>query len=150
MYDNFEGIYPYLVSPVNEDGTVREKVLRDLVNHLIDCGVHGLTPLGSTGEFFYLDWAQKKEIVRIVIDETAGRVPIVAGVACSTIREAQFQAKEFEKMGADGILASSTCISRSSRRTSIIISQRSQRRSAARWCSTTTRSSRDSSWRSKR
>ncbi len=104
MYAEFEGIYPYLVSPVNDDGTVREKVLRDLVNHLIDCGVHGLTPLGSTGEFFYLDWEQKKEIVRIVIDETAGRVPVVAGVACSTIREAQFQAQEFEKMGADGIL----------------------------------------------
>ncbi len=104
MFDTFEGIFPYLVSPVNEDGTVREKVLRDLVNHLIDCGVHGLTPLGSTGEFFYLDWEQKREIVRIVVEETAGRVPVVAGVGCSTIREAKYQSKEFEKLGVDGIL----------------------------------------------
>ena len=104
MFDTFEGIFPYLVSPVNEDGTVREKVLRDLVNHLIDCGVHGLTPLGSTGEFFYLDWEQKREIVIIVVEETAGRVPVVAGVGCSTIREAKYQSKEFEKLGVDGIL----------------------------------------------
>ena len=56
----FSGIFPYLVSPVNDDGSVREKVLRDLVEYLISCKVHGLVPLGSTGEFFYLYFEQKK------------------------------------------------------------------------------------------
>lgn len=101
----FEGIFPYLVSPVNEDGSIREKSLRRLVDHLIDCGVHGLTSLGSTGEFFYLDWDQRKEIVSIVLDQTAGRVPVISGVAAASTREGIHQAKELEKMGVDGILA---------------------------------------------
>ena len=81
----FAGIFPYLVSPVDEDGTVREEVLRALVDHLIDFGVHGLVPLGSTGEFFYLDWEQRKRIVEIVLDETAGRVPVIPGVASGSV-----------------------------------------------------------------
>ena len=49
---NFHGIFPYLVSPIDEStGRVRERVVRNLVEHLIACGVHGLSPLGSTGEF---------------------------------------------------------------------------------------------------
>lgn len=105
MDPNFHGIFPYLVSPLNEDGSVREEALRRLVEHLICCGVHGLTPLGSTGEFFYLSWDQKKEIVRIVVDQTAGRVPVVAGVGCSSVWESVRQAKELEQMGVDGILS---------------------------------------------
>ena len=45
----FHGVFPYLVSPVAPDGTVLEGELRRLVDHLIASGVHGLTPLGSTG-----------------------------------------------------------------------------------------------------
>jgi 4-hydroxy-tetrahydrodipicolinate synthase len=101
----FHGVFPYLVSPIGADGEVLEGELRRLVNHLIDCGVHGLTPLGSTGEFAYLDWAQRRRIVEIVVQETAGRVPVVAGVAATTIGEATRQAREFASIGADGILA---------------------------------------------
>lgn len=103
-FTQWKGIFPYLVSPVDENGRVKEQVLRNLVDHLIACGVHGLTPLGSTGEFFYLDWEQRREIVRIVVEETAHRVPVVAGVAASTNRDAVFQAAEFERLGVDGIL----------------------------------------------
>ena len=102
---NFRGVFPYLVSPVNADGTVKEDVLRDLVEHLIKKGVHGLTPLGSTGEFAYLTWHQRKRIVEVVVDATAGRVPVVAGVCHASIAEAVRQAEEFEKLGVDGILA---------------------------------------------
>lgn len=105
MYPELHGIFPYLVSPVNEDGSIREQALRDLTEHLIRSGVHGLTPLGSTGEFFYLTWEQKREIVRIVLDQTAGRVPVVPGVGCASLHESVFQAREFEKMGVDGILS---------------------------------------------
>lgn len=101
----FEGIFPYIVSPVGGDGEILEEPLRRLVSHLIGCGVHGLTPLGSTGEFYYLTWEQKRRIVEIVLDETNGRVPVVAGVTSSNTREACRQAREFEKMGADGILS---------------------------------------------
>lgn len=102
---DFCGVFPYLVSPVDQDGTVREKVLRDLVKDLINKGVHGLTPLGSTGEFAYLTWPQRKRIVEIVVDAARKRVPVVAGVSHAAIAEATRQAREFEQIGVDGILA---------------------------------------------
>lgn len=99
------GVFPYLVSPVDEQGKIKEAVLKDLVNHLIRMGVHGLTPLGSTGEFAYLTWPQRRRIVEVVVEATAKRVPVVAGVAHTSISEAVRQAKEMEKIGVDGILA---------------------------------------------
>lgn len=101
----FCGVFPYLVSPVNPDGSVKESVLRDLVEHLIQKGVHGLTPLGSTGEFSYLAWEQRKKIVEVIVDAAKGRVPVVAGVSHASIVESARQAREFQKIGVDGILA---------------------------------------------
>lgn len=103
--EQFYGVFPYIVSPVNKDGTVRENVLRDLVAHLIESGVHGLTPLGSTGEFAYLTWEIRKKIVEIVVKTTSSKVPVVAGVFHTSSMEAARQAQEFEDMGVDGILA---------------------------------------------
>lgn len=101
---DFHGVFPYLVSPVGADGQVLEGALRRLVDHLVASGVHGLTPLGSTGEFAYLDWAQRRRIVEIVVEQAAGRVPVVAGVAATTTADAIRQAREFAAIGADGIL----------------------------------------------
>ncbi|GKX55939.1 dihydrodipicolinate synthase family protein [Leminorella grimontii] len=102
---NFSGIFPYLVSPVdNQSGKVLERSLRRLVEHLINSGVHGLSPLGSTGEFAYLSTAQREEIVRIVLDQTAGRVPVLAGVAAFSTREAQEQAERYARLGVDGLV----------------------------------------------
>jgi len=99
------GIYPYLVSPVDgATGAVLEKPLRTLVDHLIDQGVQGLSPLGSTGEFAYLDREQKAEIVRIVVDQTAGRVPVVPGVSSFATVDALKQAETCAKLGADAIV----------------------------------------------
>ncbi len=103
--DRFFGVFPYLVSPIAADGTVNRQVLADLVDHLIAAGVHGLTPLGSTGEFAYLDRDQKRDIVATVVEAAAGRVPVVAGVAANTTAEAVRQATEFVGLGVDGILA---------------------------------------------
>jgi 4-hydroxy-tetrahydrodipicolinate synthase len=101
----FHGVFPYLVSPVGEDGRIRDAVLAALVEHLIAAGVHGLTPLGSTGEFAYLDRAQKRRVVEVTLEAAAGRVPVVAGVAATTTAEAIRQAAEFERLGCAGILA---------------------------------------------
>jgi 4-hydroxy-tetrahydrodipicolinate synthase len=76
----FAGIFPYLVTPIDQSGNLKEDVLRDLVNHLISKGVHGLTPLGSTGEGAYFPWETKKRVVDVVIKAAAGRVPVIAGV----------------------------------------------------------------------
>lgn len=101
----FAGVFPYLVSPVDEDGRVADDALARLVDHLIRAGVHGLTPLGSTGEFAYLDWEQRCRIVEVTIAAAAGRVPVVAGVAAHTTADACRQARTFEDLGADGIVA---------------------------------------------
>lgn len=101
----FRGVFPYLVSPIGPDGTVLEAELRRLVDHLVAAGVHGLTPLGSTGEFAYLDAAQRRRIVEVVVDQARGRVPVVAGVAATTTADAERQARDYAAIGADGILA---------------------------------------------
>lgn len=102
---DFHGIFPYLVSPVEPlTGKIKEDVLRQLVSDLIAKGVHGLSPLGSTGEFAYLTQAQREEIVRIVVDETAGRVPVVPGVSAFSTEEAIEQAQRYEVLGVDGIV----------------------------------------------
>ncbi|MEJ2222323.1 MAG: dihydrodipicolinate synthase family protein, partial [Desulfobacterales bacterium] len=101
----FHGVFPYLVSPVHESGEVNADVLARLCDDLIGAGVHGLTPLGSTGEFAYLTWPQRRRIVEVVIAAARGRVPVVAGVASTTIADTVSQAREFEKLGCSGILA---------------------------------------------
>jgi len=101
----FHGVFPYLVSPVHESGEVDADVLARLCDDLIGAGVHGLTPLGSTGEFAYLTWPQRRRVVEVVITAAKGRVPVVAGVASTTIADTVSQAREFEKLGCNGILA---------------------------------------------
>ena len=101
----FHGVFPYLVSPVHETGEVNADVLARLCDDLIEAGVHGLTPLGSTGEFAYLAWPQRRRVVEVVIAAAKGRVPVVAGVASTTIADAASQAREFESLGCSGILA---------------------------------------------
>jgi 4-hydroxy-tetrahydrodipicolinate synthase len=102
---DFHGVFPYLVSPVDPDGTIRRDVLARLCDDLIASGVHGLTPLGSTGEFAYLNNAQRLAVVQTTIEAGGGRVPVVAGVASTSTLDAVAQAKAYQKCGADGILA---------------------------------------------
>ncbi|AYG63756.1 dihydrodipicolinate synthase family protein [Rhizobium jaguaris] len=102
---SYSGVFPYLVSPIDPSGAVMEGVLTDLVDHLIDAGVHGLAPLGSTGEFAYLSQEQRRRVVDTVILANRGRVPVVAGVASTAISDAVAQTEYMVEAGADGILA---------------------------------------------
>ena len=102
---DFHGVFPYLVSPVDASGQIRADVLGRLCDDLIKSGVHGLTPLGSTGEFTYLNNAQRAAVVQTTIEAARGRVPVVAGVASTATADAVAQAKAYQKLGADGILA---------------------------------------------
>jgi 4-hydroxy-tetrahydrodipicolinate synthase len=101
----FHGVFPYLVSPVDRAGQVLTEVLGRLSDDLIAAGVHGLTPLGSTGEFAYLDRDQRASVVRATIEAAAGRVPVIAGVASTSTRDAVEQARCYQGLGASGILA---------------------------------------------
>ena len=102
---DFHGVFPYLVSPIDASGKIREAVLARLCDDLIKSGVHGLNPLGSTGEFAYLDSEQRMAVVRTTIEAARRRVPVVAGVVSTSTADAVAQAKAYQKLGADGILA---------------------------------------------
>src|ERR1700704_5848736 len=102
---DFRGVFPYLVSPVDASGQIRTDVLGRLCDDLIKAGVHGLTPLGSTGEFAYLSREQRTAVVQTTIEAAHRRVPVIAGVASTSTTDAVTQAKAYQKLGADGILA---------------------------------------------
>ncbi|MEO9339638.1 dihydrodipicolinate synthase family protein [Mesorhizobium sp. SB112] len=102
---SFSGVFPYLVSPVGPTGEIMDGVLTDLVEHLIASGVHGLAPLGSTGEFAYLTHQQRYRVVETVLAANRGRVPVIAGVASTSIPDAVAQTEHMVAAGADGILA---------------------------------------------
>ena len=98
-----KGIIPAMVTPIDKTGRINEAALRKLVNHLIDGGVHGLFPVGSQGEFFALTFEQKKEVIRIVVNETRGRVPIYAGTGAVTTREAIETTKMARDLGVSAV-----------------------------------------------
>jgi 4-hydroxy-tetrahydrodipicolinate synthase len=102
---DFHGVFPYLVSPIDAQGRILTDVLGRLVSDLIEAGVHGLTPLGSTGEFAYLTREQRAAVVQATIEAAAKRVPVMAGVASTSTADAVAQAKHYQSLGADGILA---------------------------------------------
>ena len=102
---DLHGVFPYLVSPIDAQGRILTDVLGRLASDLIEAGVHGLTPLGSTGEFAYLSREQRETVVRATIEAACKRVPVVAGVASTSTTDAVTQAKSYQALGADGILA---------------------------------------------
>lgn len=102
---DFHGVFPYLVSPIDAQGRIKTDVLGKLASDLIKAGVHGLTPLGSTGEFAYLNRAQREAVVQATIEAANKRVPVIAGVASTSTADAVEQARRYQELGADGILA---------------------------------------------
>jgi 4-hydroxy-tetrahydrodipicolinate synthase len=105
MKSSFAGVFPYLVTPLDRQGDVNAEVLARLCDDLIKAGVHGLTPLGSTGEFAYLNREQRLRTVEITVEAAGSRVPVVPGVAATSTADAVAQARAYEKAGATGILA---------------------------------------------
>jgi 4-hydroxy-tetrahydrodipicolinate synthase len=103
--NQFHGVFPYLVSPVDTAGHIRADVLGRLCDELIKSGVHGLTPLGSTGEFAYLDRQQRTAVAQATIEAAQRRVPVVVGVSSTSTADAVAQARSYQQLGADGILA---------------------------------------------
>ena len=102
---DLHGVFPYLVTPIDAAGRVKTDVLARLCGDLIEAGVHGLTPLGSTGEFAYLNSEQRTAVVQTTIKATQKRVPVIAGVAATATADAVAQARNYQQLGADGILA---------------------------------------------
>jgi dihydrodipicolinate synthase/N-acetylneuraminate lyase len=75
------GVFTPHMVPLDDQGRIHEEELRRYVDWLIDHGVHGLYPNGSTGEFVRFTAPERRRIIEIVCAQTAGRVPILAGAA---------------------------------------------------------------------
>ncbi len=98
-----EGIFTPLLVPLDERGQINEAELRRFVSWLIERGVHGLYPNGSTGEFTRFTPAERRRIVHIVAEETAGRVPILAGAAEANVKETLFACQAYADMGVRAV-----------------------------------------------
>ncbi|HUF28373.1 MAG TPA: 4-hydroxy-tetrahydrodipicolinate synthase [Gemmatimonadaceae bacterium] len=93
-----------LVTPFTDAGAVDEPSLRALVSWQIDEGVHFLVPCGSTGEAATLTPAEHRNVVEIVVDETRGRVPVVAGAGANDTRRAIEFSRAMAEAGATHLL----------------------------------------------
>jgi 4-hydroxy-tetrahydrodipicolinate synthase len=101
----FRGTYTVLVTPFTADGRrVDSAALRRLVDYQIAQGVHGLVPLGSTGEFLSMTRDERAEVIETVIEQSSGRVPVLVGTGAEWTRDAAAFSRDAETMGADGVM----------------------------------------------
>jgi 4-hydroxy-tetrahydrodipicolinate synthase len=105
MRTPWTGVGTALVTPFTRGGDLDEATVRRLGRRQLDAGVHFLVPCGTTGENPTLSHAERLRIVEILVDEAAGRVPVLAGAGGYNTREVVQLAREMEKAGASGLLS---------------------------------------------
>ena len=103
----FEGIYTPVVTPFNDDFSVNWTALADVIDSLIEAGVHGLISGGSTGENYAQTVEERLEIARFTKDRIKGRLPLVVGTGAMLTPDSIALASGAKDMGADAILLAS-------------------------------------------
>lgn len=103
MADKISGIFTPHIVPLDDDGQINEAELRRYVDWLIDKGIHGLYPNGSTGEFLRFTPDERRRIIKIVCDQAAGRVPVLAGAAEANTRETIAACETYVEYGARAV-----------------------------------------------
>ncbi|NND98633.1 MAG: dihydrodipicolinate synthase family protein [Pirellulaceae bacterium] len=103
MPNRISGILTPNITPVDAQGRVDEQTLRGYVDWLIERGVDGLYPNGSTGEFVRFTATERRRIVQIVVEQTAGRVPILAGAAEANVKETIAACDAYGEMGVRAV-----------------------------------------------
>jgi 4-hydroxy-tetrahydrodipicolinate synthase len=99
----FKGVFTALVTPFR-DGAVDEGALVSLAERQIDAGVHGLVPVGTTGESATLSHEEHRRVVSLVAEIAAGRIPVIAGAGSNSTAEAIELARHAKAAGADAVL----------------------------------------------
>ncbi|MEO6827165.1 MAG: dihydrodipicolinate synthase family protein [Microbacteriaceae bacterium] len=100
-----EGIFVALATPFTPDGSaIDEDRLRAHLNRLIDAGVHGIVPAGTTGEFTTLTLAERKRLTEVCVQVVAGRVPVIPGTGALSTADAIDLSVHAAKAGADAVL----------------------------------------------
>jgi 4-hydroxy-tetrahydrodipicolinate synthase len=103
MPAKLQGIFTPTLVPLDERGQINEPELRRFISWLIDHGVHGLYPNGSTGEFTRFSEAERRRIVQIVCSEARGRVPVLAGAAEANVAETLAACEAYAGMGVQAV-----------------------------------------------
>jgi len=96
-----KGIIPPIITPMNDDESINVAELRAQVNRQIEGGVHALFCFGTNGEGYILNGKEKELVLRTVIEECNGRVPVYAGTGCISTKETIEQSKMAMELGAD-------------------------------------------------
>ena len=102
---NLRGCGTALATPFNEDRSIDEGALRRLVEFQIADGIDFLVPCGTTGESVTLSDEELCRVVEIVLDQARGRVPVIAGAGGNNTAHVLHLAREYERLGADGLLS---------------------------------------------
>jgi 4-hydroxy-tetrahydrodipicolinate synthase len=105
MRTDWTGVGTALVTPFTADGSVDEAAVRRLARRQIEAGIHFLSPCGTTGEAPTLSTDEKVRVVELVVEEAAGRVPVLAGAGGYDTREVVRLVRRMERAGAQGILS---------------------------------------------
>ena len=101
----FTGVGTALITPFRTDGSVDEAAVRRLARRQIDAGVHFLSPCGTTGEAPTLSHTEKLRVCQLVVEEAAGRVPVLAGAGGYNTRDVIELARELDGLGVSGLLS---------------------------------------------
>ena len=96
-----KGIIPPILTPMNEDESINEQELRNQIDRMVEGGVHGLFPFGTNGEGYILSEQEKERVLSIVVEHTAGRVPVYAGTGCIGTQDTIRMSKMAARLGAD-------------------------------------------------
>jgi 4-hydroxy-tetrahydrodipicolinate synthase len=99
------GVIPALVTPLDRNGQIMEEALRKVIDYTIAGGVHGLFILGSSGEIYGLTPQQKRRVVEVTVEHTAGRVPIYCGASEITTRDCIQTAQMVQEIGGVSALS---------------------------------------------
>ena len=100
----YRGAYTALITPFNTDESIDEDALRDLVEFQIAEGISGLVPVGTTGESPTVTHRENVEVVRIVVEQAGGRVPVIAGTGSNSTMEAIEMTRQAKEIGASASL----------------------------------------------
>src|SRR3977135_481537 len=103
MSAKLRGVFTPTLVPLDPQGQIAETELRRFISWLLDRGVHGLYPNGSTGEFTRFTAEERRRIVQITCDENRGRVPVLAGAAEANVKETLGACEAYAGMGATAV-----------------------------------------------
>jgi 4-hydroxy-tetrahydrodipicolinate synthase len=99
-----EGIFVPILTPFKGDGEIDNGALKRLVDYLLEAGVSGIVPCGSTGESPYLSREEMRRVIEVVVDQVNGKAPVIAGAGTMGTRDTILQARDALEAGADAAL----------------------------------------------